>query len=46
MSMNNKWDSHFLGCSSPEQLSNKYCIEIEAMTLLWFTKILKVKLDT
>ena len=55
MDMNNEWDTHFyMVLLSLEQLSNKYYIEyyivyyieIEAVSLLWFTKIKKVQLDT
>ena len=48
--MNNEWDTHFyMVLLSLEQLSNKYYIEyyieIEAVSLLWLTKIKKVQLD-
>ena len=54
MDMNNEWDTHFyMVLLSLEQLSNKYYIEyyivyyieIEAVSLLLFTKIKKVQLD-
>ena len=50
MDMNNEWDTHFyMILLSLEQLSNKYYIEhyieIEVLSLLWFTKIKKVQLD-